>query len=346
MTDLDLRQNGLANAAHLDHLPALRRLDLSENSLESLNFWEACESLQHLRLANNRLRDLDISRLPTLQSLDIDGNAIARITSIAAHTGLEVLSWREQRLDPGFLEASVQYQQCINVRELYLSGNTLRTFAPSTPMLDLRHLELACTGLQSLSDDFGIKCSNMRVLNLNFNALTELRPLLGLVKLEKLHLAGNRISRLRRTASVLDRIGHELTEIDLRQNPLTLAYYVTQQQPRPFKEQQLMVPSKNMRADVSDDEAFKDMRNCATYILPWATPDADDAARQRLDEDTKIERRVYEMLIALRCKTLRRLDGLCLDRRKVAAKDGVWERLRELGVLKNNENGNAIELEG
>ncbi|KAL8682221.1 MAG: hypothetical protein Q9186_001680 [Xanthomendoza sp. 1 TL-2023] len=346
LTDLDLSNNGIGEVNHLNLLPALKRLDLSENDLEALDFVEVSRSLQDLRLANNRLRALDIGQLPSLQSLDIDNNAVACIGSITDHTSLEILSWREQRLEFGCSETSVQYQQCLNVRELYLSGNTMGSFAPSDHMFDLRHLELASTGLQSLSDDFGIKCSNLRVLNLNFNALTELRPLLGLVKLETLRLAGNRVSRLRRTASVLDRIGHELTEIDLRQNPFTLGFYVPQQRSRPTIEQQLTVPSRIPSANVADAGASNKMQNNTIYMLPWVEENGDDAARQRLDEDTKMRRRVYEMLVALRCKNLRRLDGLCLDRRKVVAKDGIWDRLRELGVLTDKERNNAVELDG
>ncbi|KAL8798865.1 MAG: hypothetical protein Q9182_006321 [Xanthomendoza sp. 2 TL-2023] len=345
LTDLDLSNNEISEVNDLNLLPALKRLDLSENDLESLDFGEAFGSLQDLRLANNRLRALDIGRLPILQSLDIDNNAVACIGSVADHTSLEILSWREQRLNSSCSQTSIQYQECLNVRELYISGNTIRSFAPSDHMLDLRHLELASTGLQSLSDDFGIKCSNLRVLNLNFNALTELRPLLGLVKLETLQLAGNRISRLRRTASVLDRIGHELTEIDLRQNPFTLGFYVPQQRSRPTSEHQLTVQSRNPSADVSNGGAFNKKKDDSMYMLPCVEENTDDAARQRLDDDTKMRRRVYEMLVALRCNNLRRLDGLCLDRRKVVAKDDVWERLRELGVLTSKEKGNAIEVD-
>ena len=345
MIELDLRHNQLVQVTHLSDIPTLKRLDLSDNDLDILEFPEASVSLQDLRVANNRLAALDISRLPGLHSLDIDKNSITTIDNLASHTYLQILSWREQGRRCDQPEASVQYQHCHNVRELYLSGNTLRTFAPSVHLLDLRHLELASTGLQLLSDDFGIRCSNLRSLNLNFNALTELRPLLGLVKLEKLYLAGNRISRLRRTASVLDRIGHELVQIDFRQNPLTLGFYIPHNQ-RSVEEQQLIISRQKLGPQQVEDEEYSRLEACNTYTIPGVEPSADDVARQRLDEDTKIRRRVYEMLTVLRCKNLRRLDGLCLDRRKVATKDGVWERLRELGVLTSKGERDAIELEG
>ena len=88
----------------------------------------------------------------------------------------------------------------------------------------------------------------------------------------------------------------------------------------------------NTAVDV-DDESFTDAEAGSTYLLPGMDKDADNAARERLDEDTKIRRRVYEMLIALKCRELKVLDGLQLDRRRVVAKDKVWDRLKELGVL-------------
>lgn len=285
-------------------------------------------SLQELKLARNQLKTLDVSQLPSLRVLDIDQNSIRSINNIESHQRLEVLSWREQHI-----ETAVQYQECRNVRELNLSGNSLSTFTPIAHLLNLQHLELASTGLHSLADDFGIKCPNIRELNLNFNALSEIRPLLGVVGLKRLYLTGNRITRLRRTASVLERIGPELTELDLRQNLLTLGYYTSQQQPRYSVEQRLIIPSEIRDPFDSDDDVNELLEKRMSYMLPEMEQAADEWARQRLDEDTDIRRRVYELLVVLNCGNLRRLDGLSIDRRKVISKDGVWDRLKELGIV-------------
>lgn len=298
------------------------------------------ESLQDLKLARNQLNTVDIGQLPSLRVLDVDQNSITSINNIESHKRLEVLSWREQRI-----ETALRYQQCRNVRELYLSGNSLPNFAPDTHLLNLQRLELASTGLQSLADDFGIMCPNIRELNLNFNALSEIRPLLGVVGLEKLYLTGNRICRLRRTASVLDRIGPELTELDLRQNLLTLGYYTSQPQPQDSTEQRLVIPSETRSICDPDDAANEMLERRMSYMLPGLEQGADETARQRLDDDTKIRRRVYELLVMLKCRNLKRLDGLSIDKRKVISKDGVWERLAELGVV-TSKAIDACELEG
>lgn len=40
------------------------------------------------------------------------------------------------------------------------------------------------------------------------------------------------------------------------------------------------------------------------------------------------------MLVINGCKTLERLDGMEVDREMVGRRDGIWERLIDLGVLK------------
>ena len=196
-------------------------------------------------------------------------------------------------------------------------------------------------GLQALPRDFGIQSPNLRVLNLNYNALKDLRPLLGILRLQKLRLAGNRISRLRRTAAVFERLGKELVDADLRNNTLTVGFYTPQAAASEpvILEKQLTVPSSHRFSSNSfDDPADPDLS--LLHILPAASKFADAAARERLDEDTKLRRRVYEMLVVSGCKQLRVLDGLEVDREEVGRRDGIWERLREVGVLRLKGDGN------
>ena len=268
--------------------------------------------------------------MPKLKVIDVDKNCVVQIHNLNCLKQLETLSWREQNVDPASGLSEIHYNDCYEVSNLFLSGNTLSDFAPSTPFLNLHHLELASTGLSALPLDFGLQCPNIRILNANYNAIHDLRPLLGIAKLEKLFLAGNRVSRLRRTAAVLDRVGKGLLEADLRNNPLTVGFYTPQE---PAREDKRVVPhGRNLR--VSDDDAERDFHNTRAYLLPAVDKAADSLSRERLDEDTKLRRRVYEMLVINGCKALERLDGLEVDRGLVGRRDGVWQRLIELGVLK------------
>ena len=268
--------------------------------------------------------------MPKLKVIDVDKNCVVQIHNLNCLKQLETLSWREQNVDPASGLSEIHYNDCYEVSNLFLSGNTLSDFAPSTPFLNLHHLELASTGLSALPLDFGLQCPNIRILNANYNAIHDLRPLLGIVKIEKLFLAGNRVSRLRRTAAVLDRVGKGLLEADLRNNPLTVGFYTPQEPAR--EDKRVVHHGRNLR--VSDDDAERDFHNTRAYLLPAVDKAADSLSRERLDEDTKLRRRVYEMLVINGCKALERLDGLEVDRGLVGRRDGVWERLIELGVLK------------
>lgn len=268
--------------------------------------------------------------MPRLKNLNIDKNSVAQFENPNRLKKLETLSWREQRFEPASSSSNIQHNDCYEVRSLCLSGNILSGFALSTPFLNLNHLELASTGLQNFPPDLGLQCPNVRILNANYNAVHDLRPLLGIVKLEKLSLAGNRVSRLRRTAAVLDRVGKGLLEFDLRSNPLTVGFYTPQE---PALEEKRVVPH-GRKSRANDDEAEHDIQKSASYVLPAVDKRADSLSRERLDEDTKLRRRVYEMLVMNACKALERLDGLEADRETMGRRDGIWERLIDLGVLK------------
>jgi hypothetical protein len=56
------------------------------------------------------------------------------------------------------------------------------------------YLELAGCQLSSLPEGFAETISNVEVLNLNYNFLTDLSGLAGLVRLRKLTVVGSRIS--------------------------------------------------------------------------------------------------------------------------------------------------------
>lgn len=181
---------------------------------------------------------------------------------------------------------------------------------------------------------------NLRVLNLNYNALRDLRPLLGIVKLQKLFVAGNRISRLRQTAAVLEDLGDELVEVDLRRNPLTVGFYTPQESRsssasvplgRQMVVQQGRSPDHYQQMEGYSNETTGS--NMKIDLLPPVDPEADTIARARLDKDTSLRRRVYEILVVNACSVLEVLDGMELDLQEAGRKDEVSDRLMQLGVL-------------
>ena len=318
-------------------------MNAGNNDLETLDFAisVSMSKLAFLDVSDNRLSFIDLAEVPHLNNLNLDKNSLASIENLRSSRHLDTLSWREQTLVPAYGLSELQYQHCQEIRNLYLSGNTISTLAPSTAFLNLQSLELASAGLQNLSSDFGLRCPNLRDLNLNYNAIRDLRPLLGVMKLQKLSLAGNRVSRLRRTAAVLDRLGQELLQIDLRNNPLTVGFYTPQESSHTERRLVPRVAPQSPMDDGNDSEG----KAAKAYLLAPLDREADSASRGRLDEDTKLRRLVYEMLIVNACRTLQQLDGLEVDRIRIGRKDGVWERLVELGVLKEKSKSNGEHYE-
>ncbi len=179
---------------------------------------------------------------------------------------------------------------------------------------------------------------------MNYNALRDIEPLLGIARLQKLFLAGNRVSRLRRTATVLQNLNAELAEIDIRNSPLTVGFYMPQSAISKV-EQRIVLSTPNLPQDEDDADEDTAARAGQAYLLPPSDKDDDKTARERLDEDTKLRRRVYEMLLVASCKDLHMLDGLEVEREDVGRKDEVWDRLRELGVLREKEGAGNEDVE-
>ena len=278
---------------------------------------------------------INMAPFPNLHTLQLDRNLVANIDGMIHSRHLTTLSWREQALQDSESCALVQWDSLCEVSVLRLSGNKLQSFTPRVSFLTLQRLELAAAGLKTLITDFGLLMPNLRFLNLNHNAIRDIKPLLGLEKLTELHVAGNRISRLRRTAAVVRKLGSALRKLDCRGNHLTIGFYVSHSA---FQDtdNRVTVRKRSMPGEPDDDmleEAYE-----ATYTVPHADQQADEQYRQSLDEDTGLKRRVYEMLVLSSCQVLQELDGLHVERRIIQKKDATWTRLMELGVLKERDH--------
>jgi Leucine-rich repeat (LRR) protein len=316
LTDLDVKNNRIWQAQNLHELRSLTSLNLENNSLPefSMDGEEVPWSLKYLKLGGNNLESLDVSRYLNLRLLYLDRNCLGKVTGLLRTKHLDSLSMREQQddanLDPSFIS------EAFEVRKLFISGNLLDTFKPTVDFLNLQYLELANCGLESLPAEFGQMIVNTRVLNLNFNALRDIRPLLGILRLKKLHLAGNRLTRLRTTTYVLSQFP-SLSLADLRNNPLTLGFYP------PLSETRLVV-----REGIEEEQDTTE-----PFTLGKADRGRDARYASRLDIETKMLRRVFEMLVLGGNLRLKSLDGLSVDRSVLEAKDKVWDALIETGVL-------------
>lgn len=303
LSDLDLAGNEITTLEGLEYLPSLSKLKLSKNKLQELNFKGTFKTLRQLDVSDNELETLDLSGVPSLHSLHADRNRISHISGFSRTRRLDSLSLREQRgeegLDLGFISAACE------IRKLFLSGNYLGTFEPQVDFLNLQLLELANCGLQRLPENLGQLMPNVRTLNLNFNAISDLAPLRFIPRMKKLLVAGNRLADSTTVTELLTDFPH-LTQLDLRDNPVTLGFYAPLQ---------VLVSTKD-GGEAADP-----------FALPAADVERDELFTTRLDEMTKLRRRLHQVVFSASCKRLRLLDGLPLNRHAIFAKDDVFQTL-------------------
>jgi hypothetical protein len=217
-------------------------------------------------------------------------------------------------------------------------------------MLALQLLDIASCGIRVLPGHFGKNFPNLRVLNLNFNSVSDLGSIADMRGLSRLTAAGNRISRLRMLCQVVARIGRSsqhdyssLRTIDLRNNPLTVGFYpppvsgsgradthikmLENKLHRTHKRQKNIESGADLllatygetednavvgfQGQTAIKERVTDVEIDDPYTLPPADAEADQKYRSRLDGSTKSRRMTLEvMLYAGTGGSVRVLDGL------------------------------------
>lgn len=314
LTELDLEGNCIESVSNIDRLASLTVLNLARNRLDSFTLppGRFAESLKYVTLSDNNLETLDVALFPHVRLLHVDRNSLGTIIGCERARRLDSLSLREQKgelqVDQSFLDSVCE------VRKLYLSGNHIGSnFEPRVDFLNLQYLELANCGIQALAPGLGEMTPNLRVLNLNFNAIADVRPLRCIPRLKKLFIAGNRLAALAQTLDVLSGMPH-LSRADMRDNPVTLGFYPPLQ---------MLIPTGPDAQGQFDP-----------FILPDADEERDRAFASRLDQATKVRRTLYELAVAEACEHLRMLDGLSLRRNGlIGVEDAVLSELQDRGLV-------------
>ncbi|XP_019898231.2 extracellular matrix protein 2 [Esox lucius] len=239
----------------LEGIPALRRLYLDRNLLESVPA-DLPVSLEELRLDNNRLSVMSEAawaRCPGLLVLSLSNNSLGIGSNpLPAGVLLPLGSLRTLSLDHNRL-ASVPLGLPLSLRELYLRGNLIREFpgeafvgTSELTILDLSGNRLTERGLpaESLVNTTHLESlnlegnrlkhvprhlpSSLKTLNLEGNLISSVgkSAFLRLPHLEHLGLARNRISRVAPGAlrALLDLHQLDLSHNALRQVPRQLPW--------------------------------------------------------------------------------------------------------------------------
>ncbi|KAF7717572.1 Septation initiation network scaffold protein cdc11 [Penicillium ucsense] len=376
LRDLDLSHNRLESVHHIEWLPALTNLDLSANRLQCLDAATALISLRALKLSENRLERFDMQSFFSVHLLYLDQNNLSSVAGLEHCHNLEVLSVREQTPAPSQDDSILNLDLGLvkDVRKVFLASNKLSEtcLRPSTPLLRLQLLDVAACAVKALPAEFSATFPNLKVLNLNFNSLADLEPLVGMKCLSRLTVAGNRLNRMRRVCQILSRLGRtskstpcSLRKLDIRGNPLTVGFYpptVTGNGSKADRKKTKDPASVAISATAGhreltdaladldgegpvdnivtwDDssQSGEDMDVNDPFTLPAADPQADEKYLLRLDRATRMRRKVLELLLYAGTNgSLCSLDGLNMKSLLVENADmsQAWSKLEELGVLR------------
>lgn len=373
----------MTSVRNVEWLPSLVTLDLTANRITRFESPVSLISLRALKLSGNRLDSFDARNFSSVSLLYLDQNCLATVAGLEHCHNLEVLSIREQTStsgqDPGFaLDLNLGLVK--DIRKLFLSSNKLARgcLSPPAPLLQLQFLDVASCTLDALPQEFASSFPNLKVLNLNFNSIADLEPLVGMKCLSRLSMVSNRLGRMRRVCQILSRLGRtgrgtqcSLRKLDIRGNPLTVGFYppaVTgsgnNSDRRKMKnERQKAARNQGTRQELPDalaDLGHNDHMDQAVtwedgakadrepevddpFTVPPADSQADAKYLSRLDQATRLRRSVLELLLyAGTGGSLHTLDGLAL--RPSLGSDSsdmskAWARLEQVGVLRKGSRG-------
>ncbi|KAF8456872.1 hypothetical protein BGX38DRAFT_1160672 [Terfezia claveryi] len=346
LRELKADDNQIAGLEEIFHLDALCSLSIKRNKIKSVNFEKSSflekvsslsslcldgnllstlqilsgrklENFRVLRLSGNKFKNFDVTPFPNLRTLYLDDNSLGRVHGLRKAKHLDSLSIREQcTVGDRVRNDTLPFEEMFEIRKIYASGNAICSLNLDLDFLNLQYLELAGVQLTSLQSNFGHLVSNVRVLNLNYNAISDLRPLFGIIRLKKLLFVGNRIQSMRKIAAILECFP-SLSFLDLRANPLTLGFYPP------------ALESNNHGAP-GDDPPFVE-----PFTLAPFDEYKDRTFQSRLDMETALLRRRYEIVISERCPRMKNLDGLLFRKADVFRKDVVYDELKRVGLIRH-----------
>ncbi|RVD84455.1 uncharacterized protein DFL_006204 [Arthrobotrys flagrans] len=331
LRDLKADNNQITSLDGILHLDGLVKLRLRMNHIRGVNFGTSnLKRLKILDLGSNKIESVEyLHRLPELSYLNLDSNDLVEF---AIPDGVDVralrtldLSKNNLRSQAGPSTVNIPFNSLYELRKVYASGNPISSLSLLDYFVNLQYLELASCNLRTLPSNFGRLMTNIRVINLNNNALSDIKPLYGIVRLKKLYLVGNRISNLQKLNNML-RFLPFLSELDLRHNPLTLGFYAILSQ----------------STHLTKPETSGEIIDPSPFLMQHQDKDSDEMFQRSMTEDTAVARRCYDILIGEQCPQMTHLDGLTFDIKHKLRHDSIWERMASLGLLfetKSKGNG-------
>ncbi|KAI5795745.1 hypothetical protein EDC01DRAFT_745177 [Geopyxis carbonaria] len=317
LVEIDLRGNQLTEIVGLQTLPSLVHVNFDQNQLQSLSIPPGTKlpSIRSIKLTQNEFVNFDVSPFPNLRVLYMDNNKLSSVNGMTRAKNIDAISFRDQDTEGG--DFTLDINRMFEARKIYLSSNAIISLDIHVPFFNLQYLEIASCQLRSLPENFSRLFPNLRVLNINYNRIADIRPVIGCSRLEKFLAVGNAVSKMKVFRRVLEKL-RVLRFFDLRMNPLTLEFYPT--------------PMQNSDKSLGPDEYTKD-----PFALDLADDMKDKQFHGRMDMEGRVRRRHYEIVASSAAERLRELDGLKFSHELVNKHDDVFRELINLGWVEEPE---------
>ena len=221
---LTASDQGITDTTGLQHATGLTALDLSHNSIETIDL-SALTGLTRLNLTHNSLANLTVTGLTGLKELHISSNKIHAIYGLDALVNLEVLNAWGNNL----ASFPAGYGSLTELKHIHLGHNQLRSVPNLAALTKLESLSLQDNYLDGTYSP-PATLTKLEFLNLNNNQLYG-HPTLTSAQRRglTLHMAGNRLTTVHPDAVWMDvygaagnRINGTVTLTNIRSHDLWL----------------------------------------------------------------------------------------------------------------------------
>ena len=192
LTRLQLSELGISNIGFVENLRRLEFLNLGQNKqIDDISAVQALTRLRELNLSENSVSSLDaLIGLNNLEILEVRANRISRVDELRALVALRSLDISSNRIRDLESIGEIEKLQTLNV-----SNNRLDYIDGIGRAKNLEHLDI--NGNDFIDDLSPLKESyELRSLNFSQNEVSDLRPLAGLVHLTDLLGSQNRLVNL------------------------------------------------------------------------------------------------------------------------------------------------------
>ncbi|CUM45696.1 uncharacterized protein AC631_03758 [Debaryomyces fabryi] len=326
LQELNISENSIQSLNGLECLPSLRILNANENQITNISCMGKHHHLKKMLLKLNNLQRLNLEPYPFLRCLRIDGNNLNVVTNFSKLKYLEEISCKSQN-------NSEVIKHMLNgsrdVQKLDLSGNFHFNFFPDSnintlnhnmnynPFLNLNVLVLSAMNLSKLPTDFASLFPNIRELNLNFNNLSNISALSKMRNIRRLYMVSNNVREIGSVVESLNGVRNTLRVLDLRLNPINISVYPYVFNPQELDYLQVEIGNKTEGAPIQL-ETLDDIESFAIHYESLTRNHEDWSERDskflsHLRSDTNLERAKhrhnYETLLINFFNHLKKLDG-------------------------------------